>query len=204
MADQVSDFSDSYLLVTKPDYVFVDRVLKEVANQQILSRREFKKFAKSLKVLLDQKRIYFGEPIYYRICDSLERHPLDFKEDLFNSILMDMTLIDPNVEIAEDTDDSVWIILSQSKRLYDAVADISCEEQLHVEILNVEILNELMKELNTRENLDENIMKDLENFNSTFNNSRNRTNYGNEINDKTKEITWNHKETQKETSELNE
>ena len=57
MADQLNDFSDYCLLVNKPDYVFVDRVLKEVTNQQILSRREFKKFAKSLKVFLNQKRI---------------------------------------------------------------------------------------------------------------------------------------------------
>ena len=170
MTDQLSDFSECCLLVTKPEYVFVDRVLKEVANQQILSKREFKKFAKSLRVYLNQKRIYFGEPVYYKICESLERHPVDFKEDLLNSILLDLTMIDSEVEIAEDTDGSSWIIISQSQKIWDSVEEISMREQLEVNILDVSLLTKLMKEANA----DKNLMESLDLLNAKLKNSRNQ------------------------------
>ena len=64
MVDQSDDFSVYCLLVAKPDYIFVERLLKEVANQQILIEEDYDKLARSLRVYLNQKRIYFGSPEY--------------------------------------------------------------------------------------------------------------------------------------------
>ena len=72
MTDQQNDFSEYCLLMINPDYVFLNRVLKELDDQQILSKGEFKKFIKLLKFYLNKKRIYFSEPVYYKICEALE------------------------------------------------------------------------------------------------------------------------------------
>ena len=132
MVDQSDDFSVYCLLVTKPDYIFVERLLKEVANQQILIEEDYGKLAKSLRVYLNQKRIYFWSPEYYRICYALQLHPMDFKEDLLNSILLDLTLIDSKVEIAEDTDGTAWIVMGPNQEIWKQVEEICIIEELDV------------------------------------------------------------------------
>ena len=165
------------LLVSKPNYIFVERLLKEVANQQILTEEDYEKLASSLKVYSNQKRIYFGSPEYHRICYALEVQPVDFKEDLLNSILLDLTLIDAGTGITEDTDGTAWIVMSQDQKIWEQVEKISIQEELEVNILDVTMLKKLMKQ----SNVDSNLMENLEKFNEKLIESRKQGNEEEEI-----------------------
>jgi hypothetical protein len=138
--------------VTKPEHIFV-LLLEEVANQQILIKEDYDKLSRALRVYLNQKRIYFGSPEYNRICYTLQLHPMDFREDLLNSILLDLTMIYSKIEIAEDTDGTAWIVMSQNQEIWNEVEEISMKEELEVNILDVTMLNKLMKQVNADEDL---------------------------------------------------
>jgi len=73
---------------------------------------------------------------------------MDFREDLLNSILLDLTMIDSKVENAEDTDGTAWIVMSQNQEIWNQVEEISMKEEIEVNILDVTMLNKLMKQVN--------------------------------------------------------
>ena len=73
---------------------------------------------------------------------------MDFREDLLNSILLDLTMIDSKVENAEDTDGTAWIVMSQNQEIWNQVEEISMKEEIEVNILDVTMLNKLMKQIN--------------------------------------------------------
>ena len=73
---------------------------------------------------------------------------MDFIEDLLNSILLDLTMIDSKVENAEDTDGTAWIVMSQNQEIWNQVEEISMKEEIEVNILDVTMLNKLMKQVN--------------------------------------------------------
>ena len=62
---------------------------------------------------------------------------MDFKEDLLNSILLDLTLIDSKTEIVKDADGTAWIAMSQNQEIWNQVEEISMIEELEVNILDV-------------------------------------------------------------------
>jgi len=78
---------------------------------------------------------------------------MDFREDLLNSILLDLTMIYSKIEIAEDTDGTAWIVMSQNQEIWNEVEEISMKEELEVNILDVTMLNKLMKQVNADEDL---------------------------------------------------
>ena len=57
-------------------------------------------------------------------------------------------MIDSKVENAEDTDGTAWIVMSQNQEIWNQVEEISMKEEIEVNILDVTMLNKLMKQVN--------------------------------------------------------
>ena len=57
------------------------------------------------------------------------------------------------MEIAEDMARSKWIVIDQREEIWRSIEEISMKEQLEVNILDLSVLAELLKQINAEENI---------------------------------------------------
>ena len=65
---------------------------------------------------------------------------MDFKEDFLNFIFLELTLVDYQVNFAEDFDGSRWIIIEEDEELWKRIRELCLKEQIVCDILDESLL----------------------------------------------------------------